>query len=748
MRNPASNPPRPAATRPGFTLIELIVAVSVTSVLLLLVSRVFNETTKAINIGADTSQIVSNARVLSDQMFQDLARINKPKANPEKLFGGISNLAEPAGFMVLIQQTNSGLRFPLPDVPRQDPENWQTFRDLNRDGTQQLADGETDWPAIRTDQLAFFTPADRAESLAPGSQARYDTDAVARMQRIWYGHVARANLDGSIPDNTEPGQAPASGDDDFDFTRITDLVLGRQGLLILDDQSLWPNGNRVYDVNTGSVNSDAQALTAIGGDVSANQFRLDDRVDELPVRNASGNYDQLWKGATDTVFLRDDLNANLNFSSFFELRYDNIARADGLYAIGVNRPGTIGAVVPDLRDPPRPGGLALDANELPTEFYNRHALGWTFASPGQRLITTQDLDYPYQPETLGRNHNFFIPYVSDFAVDFAADITDDYALADDPDTFDDQNGNGVQDAGEPDILDNVLLPWWDERWATWRAAQAFTSAGAEPTYRQAAGFFPDGLPDGRPDEYVIDPEGAKIVGVKWYTMSFDPSETGSVFGNPVIVAPGVAQGNAINRSMPAFYRLPMNVDNQPSSSFNFPFQQVDGLYHSIPAPTGTTTATGTIDYPPYVGLDNPNVANFTGGIPVPNILAADTSDYSAGGEPSIDSRAVFVFGHTTDFDLNGPTAGPLPGDGTNTAGTANQTARNIGADGFESGSAKWWPYALRIRYRLHDGDATYNSVGEIPSNAAGDEFEPIPGKWFEQIVPVPHHGTHRPELPQ
>ncbi|MEM7576585.1 MAG: prepilin-type N-terminal cleavage/methylation domain-containing protein [Planctomycetota bacterium] len=743
MRTSASNPRlrrRPACFRGlvGFTLVELIVAISITSVMLLLVSRIFNETTKAINIGADTSQIVSNSRILSDQLFQDLSRINRPKANQEKLYGGISNLGEPAGFMVLIQQTNSGLRFPLPTNARQDPEDWLDFQDLNNNGTQD--GGEDDWPSIRTDQIGFFTPADAAESLTPGATDRYDTDAVARMQRIWYGHVARANLDGTLPANTEPGQAPAAATDEFDFRNVTDLVLGRQGLLILDDQSLWPNGERVYDATAMSVNSDPNALTAIGGDANAGAFSILERVDELDVRGASGDYDELWKGATDTLFLRDGQNSNRNFSSYFELANDNIVNNDGIYTVGANRAGnTNPAAIVGLRpaDPgppvqPRVGAaFALDLNELPTEAYNRHALSWTFATPGQRLITTQDLNYPFQPEAVGRNHSFFIPYVSDFAVDFAADITDDYALADDPDTL------------EPE---NVLLPWWDPRWSTWRAMQVFNNASGPPVYRADAGFVPDQLPDGRPDEYTyIDPvTNDRVVGIKWYSMA----EAGAGGGpNPVRITGAAAEiGQPTRLNDPITYWLPRVPSSAQLSGITSSYpegpylpmtQQTIGIYHS---PT-TTPGTGVLNfnYPPFVGW-------YLGGAQQ-GLYSADPSDTPPS---NVDARAVFVFGHSTDFDLNGPTAGLLPGNGTDELppGTSpNATPADLGADGFESGSAKWWPYALRIRYRLHDGDATYNSVGEIPSNAAGDEFEPMPGKWFEQIVPVPHHDTHRPELP-
>ncbi len=744
------------AFAPGFTLIELLVAISVTSIMLLLVSRVFTETTRAINIGADTSQIVANSRTISDQMFQDAGRMNVAKANPEKDASRGKFSDEPGGFLVIIQQLNAGVRFPDPGRPGQAPEDWPV--------------GDP----IRTDQIAFIAAADKAESITPGSRDRYDSDAFAPYQRIWYGHVPRANLDGTLPDDTEVGQD--GNNDDFDPTLVTDLVLGRQGLLIIDDQSLLPTGEEAYDTSSQTRNN-------IGNSVMVSQpvgfFRLNSRVDRLRVLNVDpgipagdDQYNEVHMGGTDLFGLFDPQNRGVDFANFFEWEGKGSDGAGGGGVKGFYATGHVfGTDRPDLEtpnalnDPGNPIGLGTitpfdpayptDHTYLqPTELYQRHLLGWAFASPERRLVTSQDINYPYEPLDVARNHTFFVPYVSDFAVDFAADIVDDYTLADDPNTVQ-QNSSG---ATVP-LYDNILLPWWDERflpgpnqWDSLDATRTDDDTTPDVDERYAPGFHPDGLPDGRPDEYCIDPlpsadnnnNPIRIVGIKWYNMAFDLAQPGGQLGNPINVDPAFPSrlGTAVDRTRPSFYRLPRNfgAPSGTASPYRNFLAQIEGQYHTIPRPGSGST--GAIEYPPYVGYT-------TAGTPflifqrTPNVTTVSPT----GSLPNnVGVRAVFVFGHTADYDLDGGevNAGAFErGDGTR--------ARIDGGNGFEAGSAKWWPYALRVRYRLHDGDGSYASVGEVPSatpvvlDPDQDQFDPIPGKWFEQVIPIVHHDNHRPD---
>lgn len=75
-------------------------------------------------------------------------------------------------------------------------------------------------------------------------------------------------------------------------------------------------------------------------------------------------------------------------------------------------------------------------------------------------------------------------------------------------------------------------------------------------------------------------------------------------------------------------------------------------------------------------------------------------------------RVVFIFGHSGDDPR---TDGSLP---------------TTGSPVLIEGSGKHWPYLLRVRYRLLDGQGRYRS------NDA-NTGEPLVGRWFEQIIPVP-----------
>ena len=45
------------------------------------------------------------------------------------------------------------------------------------------------------------------------------------------------------------------------------------------------------------------------------------------------------------------------------------------------------------------------------------------------------------------------------------------------------------------------------------------------------------------------------------------------------------------------------------------------------------------------------------------------------------------------------------------------------------GESSFWPYALRIRYRLHDANGSFSDIND-------NTGQPISGRWFEQIVPI------------
>lgn len=648
----------------GFTLMELLVSISITTILLLLVGRVFNDTTRTIADSMDVSGVLATTRVMSDQMFDDGSRIITAKANEVTQ---VEQLEQPAGFLVIVQQRNAGVRFPEirnGDRPG-DPSTW--VLDADGDGIfgEDGGPGETLDDLIRSDQFFFFREGTRVESLTPANSTRYDSDARGSFVRVWYGHIAPPVFDGSgdLIAGREPGVAPND--------TINALTLGRQGLIIVDNAGKDPvNGQ---NITIGNVSGSAVVLNARSAayDLGWN-VDIDNAVDNGP----TGDPPDLWTGVTDVMtFAHEGYNqTNAGGSGWFfqDLFEKNSGAApentDGQFQLSpytANNPS---------------GTRALDGNLLPNANYARAALTWGFLRENSRLVSTSDIDYPYANADIARTHAFLAPYVSDFAVEFTADITDD--LGDDPNT-----------------------PEFDPR----EPSLTGSPAGSTPV---ALDQKPDGTPDtvssaeassvasdAAANGYVVGPieEAAlrdRLEGsIKWYTSDH-------LVNNPQFS--GVQAAEYESGNYPAY-------DETKPITWPIPVDTLSTPLHS-----------GASSYPPYIGwyknygADTGNGGN-SFGIVTPNGALPNVS----GIAPNINSRAVFLFGHTADVDINGAGAftGYPAGDGTDN-------------NGFEAGSNKWWPYMIRVRYRLHDGDGSFGSVDSVSG-------ERIAGKWFEQIIAVP-----------
>ncbi|MEM9881364.1 MAG: prepilin-type N-terminal cleavage/methylation domain-containing protein [Planctomycetota bacterium] len=655
-------------TPDGFTLIEMLVAVSITTILLLLVGRVFNDTSRAIGDSMDVSQVLGTTRVMSDQLFDDGSRIITAKANEVTQIG---KLEQPGGFLVIVQQRNAGVRFPDPANGNRpgDPSTW--LADADNDGTpnEPLDD------LIRTDQLVFFREGTRVESLVPANASRYDSDARAPFVRLWYGHLGRPTFDnaGNLTGSIEPGQP---GND-----TTNDLVLGRQALLILDNNGLDPGsgtglgttdnftGSKVLDFRTGGKNGESFDLNA---DVDIKQR----------IYNGSGTAtlsgDRLWHGTTDVMALGhagiDQASTGIGWS--FKALFDKELAStipgpdatDGQYQLS---PYT------SQRDALYPiGANAIDADLLPTDDYLRSAMTWGFLRAGGRLVGTSDVDYPYDTDTVARTHGFFAPYVSDFVVEFAADIQDDFG-----NTLAAPNEHDVSVNDGGNVSDTSVSPPPSDR----ADGTPDTVTDAEAT-AVAAAAVTNGYIDVADQVAFRD----QLAGsVKWYTADH-------LVNNP-----------AFNGTTAAAYE----------TTISYPAYDADRPI-SWPIPRGASLHSGQIEYPPYVGWYSGFGSQVGGRVVTPDGPLPTVSGIAANTQ----SRGVFVFGHTGDKDYDAapsPAAPPypMPGDGDN-------------VDAFEVGSNKWWPYMLRVRYRLHDGDGSFGSVESVSDDR-------IAGKWFEQIIAVP-----------
>jgi prepilin-type N-terminal cleavage/methylation domain-containing protein len=199
-----------AKRRRGFTLIELLISVGLLSLLLVLISQLFNESSTAVSTSVRTSAVIANARSVGTQMDTDF----------KNMLGPSSDLAEPGGFLVIVNQQIPNVAFPEP-----------------RNG------GEFTQPFIRSDHIAFISTAPNVKPIAPRNASTYgSTIRGSGYTRITYGHAQRTNRDGT----PRTGAGTGIGGPNADLDRLgTELILGRHALIFAPP----PTTPGVNDVN-------------------------------------------------------------------------------------------------------------------------------------------------------------------------------------------------------------------------------------------------------------------------------------------------------------------------------------------------------------------------------------------------------------------------------------------------------------------------------------------------------------------
>lgn len=187
-------------TRPrqhGFTIIELLVTMTILGLMLFLVNKLFNDTSRAVTTSVQVSKTVAQSRSINEQLSNDVDAMLGP---------GLSNNG---GYIVIIQQK-------LEDVAMLDP---QTLAEVTVD-------------ELRTDQLVFIRDASGLKSMTPQNTASYRTSLkgmAGDRAKVWYGHAQRTRPDGTVRGTTAEFQL---GGASAELDRIgSNFILGRQALL-------------------------------------------------------------------------------------------------------------------------------------------------------------------------------------------------------------------------------------------------------------------------------------------------------------------------------------------------------------------------------------------------------------------------------------------------------------------------------------------------------------------------------------
>jgi hypothetical protein len=136
--------------RHGFTIMELLIAVSLTVLLMLLVGRLFTDTQRAVSVGISTGRVIENSRAIGDQLDRDFKLMVPP---------------ENGGFLVVVQNVAGG---------------------------------------VRDDQVFFIKNAEGVHPMCPLNTGTFTNSLTTDRSRIWYGHAQRTLADGS-------GAAPVAG---------------------------------------------------------------------------------------------------------------------------------------------------------------------------------------------------------------------------------------------------------------------------------------------------------------------------------------------------------------------------------------------------------------------------------------------------------------------------------------------------------------------------------------------------------
>lgn len=174
----------------GFTLTELLISVGLLSILLVLISQLFGETSTAVSTSVRTSAVLAATRSTSDQMNRDFKQMLGPSSDPN----------EAGGYIVIINQQ-------IPDVSFPNARNG----------------GEFVQPFIRSDHIAFVTSVPGSKPMTPRNANSYNNDLVpSEYAVVTYGHGKRTERDG-LPRTGGDIGAPDAGLDRL----ATDLILAR-----------------------------------------------------------------------------------------------------------------------------------------------------------------------------------------------------------------------------------------------------------------------------------------------------------------------------------------------------------------------------------------------------------------------------------------------------------------------------------------------------------------------------------------
>ena len=289
----------------GVTLIEMMVALAITTLVVLVINQLFNQVVQTVARGTQGGEMLQKSRTIDEQLARETELSIIDAQNPEgwlsRMVGpagryGKNDADGPGGFLVVVQHTV--------DAPLTLEEQIQSQGTVRQ--------------TIRSDQLMFVydqdSPLDsgtkRLPALAPSSRYNFTGDQrdslYAEYARIWYGHVLQ------IPDGRDPETINVANSADYNNFDLgisnaanpnaiaQDWVLGRHALLLTDslptsasDISTLPYGPYVNgtSVAAASVMQAPSGTTRLGnGLCDVANFSLEHLIIERPPASVTADH--------------------------------------------------------------------------------------------------------------------------------------------------------------------------------------------------------------------------------------------------------------------------------------------------------------------------------------------------------------------------------------------------------------------------------------------------------------------------
>lgn len=350
--------------RRGITLIEMMVALAITSFVILVVNQLFNSVTTTVSRGIQVSELLQKSRTLDEQLAFETDLLVLDPTTPSGWQGRMvgpeghdDTATTPGGFLGIVQRI---VEAPL------------TVEDGIRDNTR----------FIRSDQLVFIydqnsnldAGAKHLPAMAPSSPWSFTGDQRdsdnADYVRMWYGHVLQ------IRQNDDPTGINMASAGDYAHLELGDTTFastGNPNILAQD----WVLGRHALFLTDPKDDTGAPLAFTFGRSVGS---PTEDPL-ALAQANMGGTYRYVANGVVDV--------ANMTLEDMIS-----------------GRPA------------------ALD--NLNTAGYHNRVLSMMFAdTPLLTAAKPMGLDENMYSWDMAPTHTYFMGGVSDFIVEFAGDVVND-----------------------------------------------------------------------------------------------------------------------------------------------------------------------------------------------------------------------------------------------------------------------------------------------------------------------------------